>query len=183
MICTRALSWDSTTTSRIFRPRSRVRSRSITSFATTRGLGQVVRIRPPLIPMPLHRMSFWFNFRSVTSRRLLNSPRLKRRENYGEVAQHIRVNYNALSLIKYAEGHHLSPFPCMREDYYPRKNICVPRLQSGTRVANLQHGRASIYHAHKRPGFHEPSLEEPTGSAYCFFVHSGKLCTERSNRQ
>ena len=102
-------------------------------------------------------MSFWFNFRSVTSRRLLNSPRLKRRENYGEVAQHIRVNYNALSLIKYAEGHHLSPFPCMREDYYPRKNICVPRLQSGTRVANLQRGQASIYQAQNWPEPREPA--------------------------
>ena len=36
----------------------------------------------------------------------------------------------------YAEGHHISPFPGMREDYYPRKDNFVSPLQSGTRVAN-----------------------------------------------
>jgi hypothetical protein len=46
----------------------------------------------------------------------------------------------------------------MREAYYPQKDTCVPRLQSGTRVANLQRGRPSINQAHKWPGFHEPSL-------------------------
>ena len=31
----------------------------------------------------------------------------------------------------------------MREEHYPRKDTWVPRLQSGTRVANLQRERAS----------------------------------------
>lgn len=46
----------------------------------------------------------------------------------------------------------------MSEEYYPRKDTFVPPLQSGTTIANLQRGRASIYQARKRPGFHEPSL-------------------------
>ena len=39
----------------------------------------------------------------------------------------------------------------MREEYYPRKDTFVPRLQSSTRVASLQRGRASTYQAHKGP--------------------------------
>ncbi len=70
----------------------------------------------------------------------------------GEVARHIGVDYNALPPFGYAEGHHLSPSPCMREDYYPRKDNFVSPLQSGTRVANLQRGRGSIDQAHKGPG-------------------------------
>ena len=76
----------------------------------------------------------------------------------GEVAQQIGVDYNALSLNRYAEGHHLSPFPCMREEYYPRKDNVVSPLQSGSRVANLQRGRASIYQAHKGLEPHKPSV-------------------------
>ena len=76
----------------------------------------------------------------------------------GEVAQHIGVDYNVLSPNRYAEGHHLSPFPCMRNKYYPRKDTFVPPLQSGTTIANLQRGRASLDQAHKGTGFHEPSL-------------------------
>ncbi len=74
------------------------------------------------------------------------------------MAQHIRVDYNAPPLFWYAEGYYLSPFPCMREDYYLRKDICVPRLQSATRVANLQRGRASLDQAHKGPGSQRLSL-------------------------
>jgi hypothetical protein len=74
------------------------------------------------------------------------------------VAQHIRVDYNVPPPFWYAEGYYFSPFPCMREDYYLRKNICVPRLQSGTTITSLQRGRASIYQAHKGPETHEPSL-------------------------
>lgn len=73
------------------------------------------------------------------------------------MALHIRVDYNALSPNRYAEGHHLSPFPCMREKYYPRKDTWVPRLQSGTRVENLHRERASLDQAHKGPGSHEPA--------------------------
>ena len=76
----------------------------------------------------------------------------------GEVAQHIRVDYNAPPHFWYAEGYYFSPFPCMRKDYYLRKNICVPRLQSATRVANLQRGRASLNQAHKGPELHKLSL-------------------------
>ena len=76
----------------------------------------------------------------------------------GEVAQHIRVDYNAPPHFGYAEGHHLSPFPCMRKEYYSRKDIVVPRLQNGTTITSLQRGRASIYQAHKGPETHEPSL-------------------------
>jgi len=75
------------------------------------------------------------------------------------VTLHIRVDYNALSPIKYAEWHHLAPFPCMTKEYEPRQDSFVPPLQGGTRVAHLQRGHASIYQAHKVPGLHEPSLE------------------------
>ena len=67
----------------------------------------------------------------------------------GEVALQIRVDYNAPPHFGYAEGHHISPSPCMREDYYPRKDTCVSRLQSG---------RASIYQAHKGPEPHKLSV-------------------------
>lgn len=76
----------------------------------------------------------------------------------GEVARQIRVDYNALSPIGYAKRPHLSPFPCMREDYYPLTYTLALRLPNVTRVANLQHGRASIYQAHKWPGSHKLSL-------------------------
>ena len=76
----------------------------------------------------------------------------------GEVALHFRVDYNTRPPFGCAEGHHLSPSPCMREDYYPRKDTCVLRLQSGSRVANLQRGRASLDQAHKGPEAREPSL-------------------------
>jgi hypothetical protein len=46
----------------------------------------------------------------------------------------------------------------MREDYYPRKDNFVPRLQSTTRVANLQRGWASLNQAHKGPEPHKLSL-------------------------
>ena len=46
----------------------------------------------------------------------------------------------------------------MSDKYYPRKDTFVPPLQSGTRVAHLQRGHASIYQAHKGSGLHEPSL-------------------------
>ena len=36
----------------------------------------------------------------------------------GEVALHIRVDYNRPPPIVCAEGHHHSPFSCMRESYY-----------------------------------------------------------------
>lgn len=74
------------------------------------------------------------------------------------MAQHIGVDYNALPPFWYAEGHHLSPFPSMREEHYPRKDTWVPRLQSGTRVANLQRERASLDQAHKGPGSQRLSL-------------------------
>jgi len=74
------------------------------------------------------------------------------------VARHIRVDYNALSPIRYAEGHHLFPFPCMRKDSYPLKNTCVPPLQSSTKVATPQCVRASTNKAHKWAGPPVPSL-------------------------
>ena len=76
----------------------------------------------------------------------------------GEVAQHIGVDYNVLSPNRYAEGHHLSPFPCMRDKYYPRKDTFLPPLQSGMTIANLQRGRASIYQAQNWPEPREPAL-------------------------
>ena len=75
----------------------------------------------------------------------------------GEVAQQIRVDYNVLTPNRYAEGHHLSLFPCMRDKYYPRKDTFVPPLQSGTTIANLQRGRASIYQAQNWPEPLEPA--------------------------
>jgi hypothetical protein len=46
----------------------------------------------------------------------------------------------------------------MTKEYDPRQDTVVPPLQSGTRVENLQRGRASLDQAHKGTGFHEPSL-------------------------
>jgi hypothetical protein len=43
----------------------------------------------------------------------------------------------------YAEGYYLVLFNCMREEYYPLKNECVPPLQSSPRVAHLQRGWTS----------------------------------------
>ena len=67
----------------------------------------------------------------------------------GEVAQQIRVDYNALPPFGHEEGHHISPFPCMRKEYYPQKDTCVSRLQRGW---------ASIYQAHKGPEPHKLSV-------------------------
>jgi hypothetical protein len=60
------------------------------------------------------------------------------------VARYIRVDYNAPPLIRYAKGRHLSPFSCMKVDYFLRKTTSVLRLQGGTRPANLQRGQGSI---------------------------------------
>jgi hypothetical protein len=73
------------------------------------------------------------------------------------VALYIRDDYNVPPPVSYAEGHHLSPFPCMREDYYPRTGNVVSPWQSGARGTHLQRWRTTIYQAHKRPGSHEPS--------------------------
>jgi hypothetical protein len=73
----------------------------------------------------------------------------------GEMALQIRVDYNMPHAFWYAEGNHLSPSPCMREAYYPRKNNFVSPLLSGTRIANLQRGLVSIYQAHKGPAPHK----------------------------
>jgi hypothetical protein len=67
----------------------------------------------------------------------------------GEVALPIRGDYNVSPHFGYAEGHHISPIPGMREEYYPRKDTVVPRLQRW---------RASIYQAHKGPGSQRLSL-------------------------
>ena len=75
----------------------------------------------------------------------------------GEVAQQIRVDYNAPPPIGYAKGPHLSLFPCMRENLSPPKNKLIPRLKSGARLANLQHGRFSIYEAQYWPEPHAPA--------------------------
>ena len=65
------------------------------------------------------------------------------------MAQQIGVDYNALSPNRYAEGHHLSPSPGMRKEYYPRRDTCESRLQRW---------RASIYQAHKGPEPHKLSV-------------------------
>jgi len=49
----------------------------------------------------------------------------------GEVVRLKRVDYNDPPPCGYAEGHHLSLFPCMREEYYLRKENFVSRLQRG----------------------------------------------------
>ena len=48
-----------------------------------------------------------------------------------EVALLNRVDYNASPPFEYAEGHHRSLFPCMREEHYLRKASFVSRLQRG----------------------------------------------------
>ena len=73
------------------------------------------------------------------------------------MARQIKVAYNPLSPIGYANGPHLSPFPCMRENFCPPKNKLIPRLKSGARLANLQHGRASIYQVQHWPEPHAPA--------------------------
>jgi hypothetical protein len=42
-----------------------------------------------------------------------------------EVARYIRVDYNALPPFGHAEGQHLSPFPCMKEEYCSRKDLVL----------------------------------------------------------
>ena len=74
------------------------------------------------------------------------------------MARQIRVDYNSPPPVRYLEGQHLSPFPCMREEYYPQKDSFVPRLQDSTTITSLQRGRASIYWVHKGPETHKPSL-------------------------
>ena len=74
------------------------------------------------------------------------------------MAQQISVDYNALSAIKNAKGHQIAPLPCMREEYYLRKDKVVPPLQNGTQVANLQRGRPSIHQVRKWPETHEPAF-------------------------
>jgi len=76
----------------------------------------------------------------------------------GEVALHILVDYNRPSPFGCAEGHHLSPFLCMKEEYYPRKDNVVSPLQLDAQVANLQCERTSLAHTQKGSGTHEPSL-------------------------
>ena len=86
--------------------------------------------------------------------------------NDGKMAQQIRVDYNASPPFGYAKGHHISLFPCMREEYCPRKDTIVSPMKSGTRVINLRLGRAFIYQARIWPEPHEPSF----GSQLVVFV-------------
>jgi hypothetical protein len=46
----------------------------------------------------------------------------------------------------------------MREEYYPQKDNVVLPLRSGSRIANLQGGRAWLDQAHKGSEPHAPSL-------------------------
>lgn len=84
----------------------------------------------------------------------------------GEVAQQIRVDYNALPPFGYAVRHPIAPFPCMRKKYYLLKNKCVSPLKRGTQVANPQRGLTSMYRAPNWPGPQAPSL----GSLLALFV-------------
>jgi hypothetical protein len=60
-----------------------------------------------------------------------------------EVARYVGVDYNGAPLFEYAEICHLSPFPCMKEDNYPRKDsvlvvlICSLVLASCTSNARI----------------------------------------------
>ena len=76
----------------------------------------------------------------------------------GKVARHIWVDYNRPPPFVCAEGHHHSPFSCMREYYYPRTSKFVSPWQSGTTVAYLQRWPASRDQVHKEPEPHAPSL-------------------------
>ena len=76
----------------------------------------------------------------------------------GEVALHIRVDYNRPPFFGCADGYDLSPFLCMKEEYYPRKDNFVSPLQLDARFANLQRKRATLAQAHKGSETHEPSL-------------------------
>jgi hypothetical protein len=75
----------------------------------------------------------------------------------GEVARYNRVDYNVSPPCEYAEGHHFVPFPCMREEYYPREDHVEISLQSRPRIASLQRGLAWLGQAHKWPEPHAPS--------------------------
>lgn len=88
--------------------------------------------------------------------------------NDGEVARYNRVDYNASPPFEYAEGHHLLPFPCMREEYYPRKDHIVVLLQRGPRIASLKRGQAWLGQAHKGPEPHAPSRGNQLGVLVVF---------------
>ena len=72
------------------------------------------------------------------------------------MALHFKVEYNATAPFWHAEGHHLLAFPCMREEYYLRKDNLGSPLQSCARVASLQRGRASQDQARKGTEPHTP---------------------------
>src|ERR1043165_10090981 len=128
MICIRAPSWASITTLRIFHLRSKVRSRSTTSFDTTKGLDQV---RQSPLPMPSRRMSFWLNFRSDINSGRPNSPTLKKSLTTGRWRVTSRLVIMRYPPFSHVERHHLSPFPCMKEEYHPRKaNILIVLIVS-----------------------------------------------------
>jgi len=74
------------------------------------------------------------------------------------VARHLKVDYNAPPPFGCAEGHHISPLPYMREEYYPRKDNFVSPLKNGAGVANLHPGQASLGQAHKGSESHALSL-------------------------
>ena len=76
----------------------------------------------------------------------------------GKVALHIWVDYNRPPPIVGTEGHHHSPFSCMREYDYPRTGKFVLPWQRATQVACLQRRPASLDQAHKEPAPPVPSL-------------------------
>jgi hypothetical protein len=98
----------------------------------------------------------------------------------GAVAQQIGVDYNASPPFWYAEGQHISPFPCMREEYYLRKDTYIPRLQGSITITSLQRGYASIYQAHKGP---EPQKRSLGNQLVVLVVFSFTLVSCASNAQ
>ena len=61
------------------------------------------------------------------------------------MARYVRVDYNALPPFARAEGPHLSPFPCMKQEYCPRKDsilvvlifsIALASCASNVRIVN-----------------------------------------------
>ena len=96
------------------------------------------------------------------------------------MAPHIRVDYNVPPPFWYTEGQHISPFPCMREEYYLRTDTYIPRLQGSTTITSLQRRHASIYQAHKGP---EPQKRSLGNQLVVLVVFSFTLVSCASNAQ
>src|SRR4029078_6324854 len=94
---------------------------------------------------PLPRMSSWLNSRSDTNRGGIRTYRVEEETDTREVARYVKVDYNALPPFAHTEGPHLSPFPCMKQEYCPQRDsilvglilsIALASCASNVRIVN-----------------------------------------------